>query len=92
MNNKVGIDAGDDIVQDNAISSPHPLLEGPNGEGFNNIEGSENEKAKEYVSPGRGNNEHCDQESNHLINDDMSAIPGLEDNLSSIRSPNGNVD
>lgn len=91
MNNEVSIDAGDDIVQDYPISSPEPILDVSNREGLNDIQGAKKEETQEYISPGRGNRDHDHQKPNHLINNDVSAILGLEDNLSSIRDPYGNT-
>src|SRR4030042_3697181 len=73
MENDIGVDSGDDIIQYHPESSPY-FFETADGEGFENIEKPEKNETSDNEQGCLGNPEHCNEEAYHLIDDDSLVV------------------
>ena len=76
MENDVGINSSQDIVQHYPISSSH-LFQETNRRGFDDIEKAKEEKSDRDEKESLGDPEHGDKISHDLVDDDPSIIAFL---------------
>jgi len=88
MENDIGVDSCQGIIQDDSESSLQSFLQMANGRWFENVEKAKENKTDNDEESCFGNPEHGDKKTDHLIDDDPLIISFPKKYLGIFRNPN----